>query len=460
MVKPCPGCGATTVPEARFCRLCGTPLKVGGGREDEAPISPKAQTIPLTGEARSTDGLGQDEPRRPAPHTSRVGRAEMENLLRNASAPVNVKPSGDGDAEKNGAQTTALDSGKGAADSAPAAAENASASSSTSSKRRWQAAAIVLLCVALVAVLLAFVLSRRSAPTAEDGSSPISISDQQQLVAEKLAEAETLLASGEFNRAITVLRAAAKLDPSNAEVRVRLGNALERMGERGEAIKEYAAATEDDPKNISAWSSLASAQFEEKLYEDAAESYRRLIAVPTEHSAEPETLLAYADALRLAGHAEEARAVYQKLSSVMGAQAVGQTARQRLAELGPAPSPAPPAVAGNAGQQRAPAQEKTEQVIPEVELPPPASLPTPLAAATPVATTVGAPNAETRVDYDSYYFQAVNIVNGRDPKQIARAELLHALALFQKAALGGTHRGEAQRYADRLGKEYDRRRKI
>ncbi|HKQ53648.1 MAG TPA: hypothetical protein VJT74_14835, partial [Pyrinomonadaceae bacterium] len=71
-----------------------------------------------------------------------------------------------------------------------------------------------------------------------------------------------------------------------------------------------------------------------------------------------------------------------------------------------------------------------------------------------------ATSAEPRVDYDSYYFQAVSIVNGREPKQIERAELLRALALFQKAAFGGAHRIEAQRYADRLGKEYDRRRKL
>jgi len=69
-------------------------------------------------------------------------------------------------------------------------------------------------------------------------------------------------------------------------------------------------------------------------------------------------------------------------------------------------------------------------------------------------------NGANHIDYDSYYFQAMNVMNGRDPKQMERAELLRALALFQRAALGGTHRAEAQRYADRLGKEYDRRRKL
>lgn len=443
------------MPEARFCRLCGTPLKVAGGRDGEAPVSPKAQTIPLTGEARSTDGLGQDEPRRPAPNTSRVGRAEMDKLLRSAS--VDVRPSGDGGGEKTGAQTTTLVSDKRAADSAGAkSAENAPASSNTSSRRMWQIAAVALLCVALVAGVLAFILSRRSSQTAEDGSSPISISDQQQLVAEKLAEAETLLASGEFNRAITVLRAAAKLSPGNAEVRMRLGNALERTGARDEAIAEYKAAAESNQANEAAWRALASAQFEEKLYADAADSYRRLAELTGE--LDDETQLAYAEALRLALRVDEARVAYQKIYN-SALPDVARAARARLAELGPAPT----AAAANTNEPRPRAEEQKPREERPAEIasaspiptPPPLVVPTrtPLAAATP-------DNVVPRVDYDSYYFQAVNIVNGRDPKIIERAELLHALALFQKAALGGTHRGEAQRYADRLGKEYDRRRKL
>lgn len=458
MVKPCPGCGATTVPEARFCRLCGTPLHVVGGREDGAPVSPKAQTIPLTGEGRSTDGLGQEEARRPAANTTRVGRAEMENLLRNAAAEAKRSGDGDGAPAKNGAQTTTLARDGHAPVKTPAEAETKQAPASSNvaaSRRRWQAAAIALLCVALVAVLLAFVLSRRTGPAAEDGSSPISISDQQQLVAEKLAEAETLLASGEFNRAITVLRAAAKLSPANAEVRMRLGNALERTGARDEAIAEYRAAAESNQANEAAWRALASAQFEEKLYSDAADSYRRLIELTGAGEVDEETQLAYAEALRLAGRVDEARVAYQKIYN-SALPAVARAARARLAELGPAPN----AVAASTGEPRPrAAQEETKDERPveiaSTSTPPPLVVPTrtPLAAATPS-------DVETRVDYDSFYFQAVNIVNGRDPKNIERAALLHALALFQKAALGGSHRGEAQRYADRLGKEYDRRRKL
>ena len=440
------------MPEARFCRLCGTPLKVSGGREDRGPVSPKAQTIPLTGEPRSTDGLGQDEPRRPAPNTSRVARAEMEKLLRSAAA--DAKPSGDGDGEKRGAQTTTLVSDKRATDGA--GAESAANAPSTPSRRMWQVAAVALLCVALVAGVLAFILSRRSSSTAEDGSSPISISDQQQLVAEKLSEAETLLASGEFNRAITVLRAAAKLSPNNAEVRMRLGNALERTGARDEAIAEYRAAAESNQANEAAWRALASAQFEEKLYSDAADSYRRLAELTGE--LDEETQLNYAEALRLAGRVDEARVAYQRIYNSASPD-VARTARARLAELGPAP--AAPAANTNEPRPRAEQQKPQEERPAEIASASPLSTPPPLVVPTRTPLPAATPdNVVPRVDYDSIYFQAVNIVNGRDPRQIERAELLHALALFQKAALGGTHRGEAQRYADRLGKEYDRRRKI
>ena len=132
---------------------------------------------------------------------------------------------------------------------------------------------------------------------------------------------------------------------------------------------------------------------------------------------------------------------------------MARTARARLAELGPTPTPS----AGAEQQQRprAGAQEEEERATEVASV-----SPTPQPTLQPAPTQAPAPAAETRVDYDSYYFQAVNIVNGRDPKQIERAELLRALALFQKAALGGSHRLEAQRYADRLGKEYDRRRKL
>jgi tetratricopeptide (TPR) repeat protein len=459
MVKPCPGCGAATVPEARFCRLCGAPLKTGASaREGETPVSPLAQTIPLTGEGRATDGLNSEEARRAASDTSRVGRAEMENLLRRAAAAhTGQTVDGHSDGDKTASQTTTLVTEQ-SAQQAPAldhASESGVVQSSTiaqpsttvRARRMWQVLAIALLCVALVAVLLAFILSRRSSSTEADGSTaPISISDQKQLVSEKLAEADVLLASGEFNRAITVLRSAVKLDPSSAEAHMRLGNTLEKTGARSEAIDEYRAATQSNPKDASAWRTLAAAQFEEKLYTDAAESYRRLIEATGEAEVDDETRLAYADALRLAGRTDEARSAYQKISASTQ-PAIAQAARQHLTELGPIVTTTNTERTRDDDDNRAGPQTAS----PEITAPTPS--PTPLARATPSTTSEPA-----QTDPDSYYFKAQNIVNGRDPKKLTDGELTAALNYYLRAQ-GGTHAADARRNAEKLGREYDRRRK-
>jgi tetratricopeptide (TPR) repeat protein len=456
------------LPEARFCRLCGVPLKAGRLQENESTVSPQAQTAPLKTEGRSTDGLAADDHRLGASETSRVGRVEMEEILRRVEA--DYRKSNEAQLPQDGretprTETAALKTEQAATTAQPASASSPSANpaasasqppppSNTGSRRLWTFAAVALLCVALVAGVLAFVLSRRAASTdAGAAQQPIAISDQKQLLNDKLAEAEPLLEAGEFNHAIEVLRAAVKIDPTSVEAHMRLGNALERTGARGEAIEEYRAAAQVEPNNSSVLLKLASAQTEEKNYGDAADSYRRLLAANPD-AFDDETWLAYADALRLSGHKEEARAAYQKVSA-SATETIAEAARQHLTELGP------PAVVVNtehpretrttAENQQQPAERETTVAV---ETPQPTP---PMRAVTPTATTVG--NGASRVDYDAYYFQALAVVNGRDLKKIERAELLHALYLFQSAALGGKHQAEAQRYADRLGKEYDRRRK-
>jgi len=301
-----------------------------------------------------------------------------------------------------------------------------------SARRKWQVAAVALLCIALVAGILAFILARQGAST-DGGSSPISINDQKQLVSEKLAEAEALMASGEFNRAIAVLRAAVKLDPSNVEAHLRLGSALEKTGEREEAINEYRAAIQSGPNDIAAWRALAVAQSEEKLYNDAAESYRRLIQVAGDTQVDAGTRLAYADALRLAGRTEEARAEYQRIAS-SAPETFARAARQHLAEMGPAPVD--------------PERSRDERDGTQTGVATPSSGP----------STAGSPQpgrgAEN--DADAYYFRGLNLVNGRDPRNLSDGELAAALNYFLRAQ-GGSHSAEAKRAADRLGTEYDRR---
>ncbi len=410
------------MPGARFCRSCGAPLMTGSASDGDAPVSPLAQTIPLTGEGRATDGLTSEEARRAAADTSRVGRTEMENFLRRAPAaivPDTQTTDTDGDGEKSTPQTTTLvienftpapDPASPAPGTPTVTAHSAQPVTTVRARRMWQMLAIVLLCVALVAGVLAFILSRRANSTDAGGSSPISISDQKQLVSEKLSEAEVLLNSGEFNRAITVLRAAVKLDPSSAEAHMRLGTALEKTGARGEAIEEYSAATESNPNDITARRALASAQFEEKLYNAAAENYRLLIEAIGESGVDDETRLAYADALRLAGQTDDARVAYQKISA-SAPDAVLQAARQHLAELGPS------TVASNTERPRDGDNNRAgQQAGTTEEIATTTTSPTPPANTTPAIVSQPA-----QIDADAYYFKALNLVNGRDPKKLATA---------------------------------------
>ena len=452
--RPCPSCGASAVPEARFCRLCGAPLKTGGSLDGEEPISPLAQTVPLKGEGRTTDGLTTDDERREASKTSRVDRADIDEILRRVQAEYSDDVEEQVGVESAAApQTTTLAAGRAeAAKTADSPKTSSSAAlvaeplQKARSRRGLLVAAVAILCVAIAAVVLALVLSHKSSPA--QAMQQASAEDQKHLAGEKLMEAETLLESGEFNHAVDLLREAVKLDPSNTEAHMRLGNALERTGSRAEAIEEYKAVAERNPDDTSAWRSLASAQTEEKLYKDAAESYRRLVAA-SGRNVDDETWLAYGDALRLAGDVSGARTAYQKVAA-SNEGAIAQSARQHLAEMGSTDASV------NTAHPRDTRTTEQQPQARESETTAPKPSPTlqPRATTAPTMSTGANP-----VDYDSYYFQALNVVNGREPKQMGRAELLRALALFQRAALGGTHRAEAQRYADRLGKEYDKRKK-
>jgi hypothetical protein len=94
--------------------------------------------------------------------------------------------------------------------------------------------------------------------------------------------------------------------------------------------------------------------------------------------------------------------------------------------------------------------------------------PTPVAAQTTPAQTAPSPqttpatansnNSVTQAaqaSSDDFYFQAVNLVNGRHPRTMPRAELLRALQLFQNVR-SGTHAADARRQAAQLVRELDR----
>ncbi|MGB7924509.1 MAG: tetratricopeptide repeat protein [Pyrinomonadaceae bacterium] len=482
MAKLCPSCGATPVAGARFCRVCGTPLAKPGEPVDGdgGGVSPGARTIPLTNEARTTRGMAADDPHAPVTNTSKVKRAEMDDLLRRprreSSGGLNAGADGSiaahDDIHRSAPPTNELtlpsENLSETTQIAPVAPTPPSKQTRpvVRPRRSWPYIILGLLLMAGLVVGLRLLLSsRRSEPpvSSNTGNSPAPApADQKRLVEEQLAEAEALLASGQTGEAIARLRSAIELDPANPVAHLRLGEALEKSGERQAAMDEYRLATRNDQNNADAWRALASAQLAEGLFNDAAESYRRYIALKAETEVDDNVWLDYAQALVLGGQTDAARDIYQRLASSTSPDTATR-AKRMLAQL---PSLASPNVNANAqASPRDPRVDPAENTNAQASLTPqpapttPAQpTPQPTAQPAPTASTPSNENGAPVTSADAYYDRGLSIIRGRDLKSLPRAELLQALEYFQRAQ-SGTRRIEATRYIQQLGREYDRRKR-
>lgn len=353
-------------------------------------------------------------------------------------------------------------------------------------KRRWPF--VVGLCVAAIlaasaVTFVAFKLLRRPSLTdlpTQGPTAPTPAPDAAQRFDEKMAEAEALLAQGNMDAALQSLRDANAIDPANSRAHRRLGELLLAAGARREAIEELKAAARNAPDDSATWKQLAMAQFAEGLYRDAAESYRRLFALVGEAAADPADLLAYADSLRLSGRAEEARAVYQKLTNVSQPD-VADAARRHLSELAQSqPTPTPTPRAGeqpNAQQQEEQTASLTQPTPQPTPTPAPREQPTPTPA--PPRETAATPEAHYRQgqmlwssdrgaalnefraaaaggNYDAHYYLGLAYVEGRNLHALKRAEVVAALQHFQLAQRGRQFVAESRRYQQQLEKEFDR----
>ncbi|HEX8142980.1 MAG TPA: hypothetical protein VF553_10320 [Pyrinomonadaceae bacterium] len=164
------------------------PLKIVGGHDTNSSVSPVAQTVPLADEGRATDGLAAEESQRLGEGTSRIRRAEMEELLKrvaleHASSPL---------ANQSLAQTEAAAVEPAPVPTAALKIESASASPAEASSKgrfsrtRWRWASAALLCVVLASGLLAAILFRR-AKTSASTPAPASGETQPVVVAEQSA---------------------------------------------------------------------------------------------------------------------------------------------------------------------------------------------------------------------------------------------------------------------------------
>lgn len=466
--------------EARFCRYCGARL---------APVS-DAATNPFFDASPSNQ-----EEVRTGLETTRIGPGEIDQLFRPTPDEEATVISAKAAQDQRGAQTRdPFDTAELEAPEPPvfAAAEarpvvvlpetSAHPSQVAPAGRQrlllWIAGFAVCLIAAVVAAWLLALRTLQHTPTTAE-QQPTPSTDARALARSRVAEAETLLAAGRTDDALARLREAIALDPTNAEAYRRLGNALLLTGARREAINAFLAAVANAPNDRAAWRALADAQMDEGMYKEAAESYRRLFALSVDpQGSEDGVRLRWAEALLRSGQTAEARALLQSLA-VSPVAAVAGEARRRLAEF--LPLPTPPPVAGASSLPPGPTPSPTAGSPIQTSPPtPPATTATP--SPSPPASNGSAPRerfergvalwsqnraaaleefrAASRAGIsDAYYYLGLNIAEGRDPRQLSRAELISALYYFQMArAGGGRTAAQARRYEERLGQEYDRRR--
>jgi tetratricopeptide (TPR) repeat protein len=347
-------------------------------------------------------------------------------------------------------------------------------------RRAWPL--VVAVCVALLLMTVAGVMfalrfrNRQEPVEVTNTSVPVDAAAAAKKASDdKLTEAEGLLAAGDLNGAIARMREAVTLDPSSVKAHRRLAEVLSESGARREAIEEFLAVTRIDPNDFTAWRSLAFAQLGEGLYAEAAGSFTRLLALTGEARQDPQDLLGYADALRQSGRGEEARAVYQKLSSVSVAE-IAASARQRLAEMQAAqtaPSPEPTRtpqteVAQNPDTARPPDVSAVPTPVTQTAPTPAPTPPAQRAPSTPEehytrgvslwSSNRGAAIREFRAagnHPDAHYYLGLSYVEGRDLGSLKRAEIVAALQHFQ-IARRGRFSGQAQQYERQLGREFDR----
>lgn len=369
---------------------------------------------------------------------------------------------------------------------APPPAPPRTGASPAPARRAWPW--VVAVCVAVAALTaggawLGYRLLRRPALTdlpTQGPTAPVT-GDAKEQFELKLQEAEARLAAGDMEGALALLREANALDPGNTRAHRRLGELLLSAGARREAIEEFHAVARNAPYDFNAWRVLAATQYAEGLYDDAVESYRRVLNLNAPGAnPEPNDLLGLADALRQAGRTEEARAAYERLLTFAPPD-LADIARQNLGALAPAQTAATPAPTPRSGELTpTPQVEETASVnVPPAPTPTPqptpqpSPTPAPQAAASPAErygrgvqlwpSNRGAALEEFRAaaaggNVDAHYYLGLAYVEGRNASSLKRAEVVAALQHFQLAQRG-SHAAQARSRAQQLEKEFDRLRR-
>lgn len=296
---------------------------------------------------------------------------------------------------------------------------------------------------------------------------------------EQLNEAQNLIARGEASRAVELLRQVVADNPENPDAYLRLGEALELTNNRIEAINSYGESVRFAPLNALALQRLATAQAAENRFAEAADNFKKLLALPPNTIAaaganvDDNLRLRAALTYKLAGRFEDATRLYTQLATSNLAPS-RDVARRQLEDLAQQLGVNPPPTL-----QPTPRAENTENAearptpLVSSAVRPPLSSPTPdtrnldsreryqrarvlwrtdRAAATREFRAIAAQVPEAN------YYVALSYAEGKQPRTMNRAELLAALQYFQLSR-NSQFRREAREYEERLTAEYDRRRR-
>ncbi len=430
MTNSCPGCGATAPAEARYCRHCGAALRhTTTGNVGAETVSPLAATAPLPEQRLITGELDTSTPytstqlnapdaavRTPQLPVTNLGGDNGEitiSVVRPLSAQTSIEDAhtanSTGPASRPAA-TSATTSSSATSSSATASSPTVAAPTRPPKQRTtglWLAAGLigaVLLCG--VAVGLWFMLRPQHVPVVSEAA-PAVVASAATTAQAKIAEAQSLLSAGNPVEATARLREAVALDPTNAEAHRQLAGLLLESGARQTAIEELRAVTRLEPNDKDAWRQLAEAQFAEGAYADAADSYHTLTEVSNEALADDRLQLAYADALRLAGRTDYARALYQRLAASPLAD-VALTSKQRLTSLSASATTEVAVAPARTDAPTATSSPRTTQPVGSTM--PPATLPRP---------NTNAPNSTATLSPAERYQRGVNLLAG-EPRRRRR----------------------------------------
>lgn len=145
---------------------------------------------------------------------------------------------------------------------------------------------IVIVLVAVGAIALACILTKRRTPVREEvGTEGLVTSDTDRIspFAAEYRTAGNLLSCGKISEAESIYRELTKKEPDSELPYIGLGTCQMRRDNDEEARKLYQQALDMNPESVSALTSLGSVYFQLSDYRNAIEKYKAALALDEEY---------------------------------------------------------------------------------------------------------------------------------------------------------------------------------